>query len=50
MSTKEKQMDMMSSMISDLIILGATSPMVKRLIEYSADVIDMYKKEEINNV
>ena len=43
MSTKEKQMDMMSSMISDLVMLGATRPMVKRLIEYSADVIDLYK-------
>lgn len=46
MTTKEKQMDMMSNMISDLVMLGATSPMVKRLIEYSADVIDLYKKEE----
>ena len=46
MSTKEKQLDMMSNMISDLVMLGATSPMVKRLIEYSADVIDLYKKEE----
>lgn len=46
MTTKEKQMDMMSSMISDLVMLGATSPMVKRLIEYSADVIDLYKQEE----
>lgn len=46
MNTKEKQLDMMSNMISDLVMLGATSPMVKRLIEYSADVIDLYKKEE----
>ena len=48
MSIKEKQMDMMSNMISDLVMLGATSPMVKRLIKYSADVIDMYKEVNEN--
>ena len=46
MNTKEKCIDLMINMIADMVMLGATQPMVKCLVQYSADVIDAYKNEE----
>lgn len=46
MSTKEKQLDMISHMITDIVLIGATSPVIERIVKYSADVMDLYKEEE----
>ena len=45
MSVKEKQMDMIANMITDLTMIGGTSPVLECVIKYSADVIDLYKEE-----
>ena len=45
MTTKEKQLEMISNMITDIVMIGVTSPVVERIVKYSADVIDLYKEE-----
>ena len=46
MSTKEKQLEMIANMITDITMIGVPSPVIERIVKYSADVIDLYKKEE----
>lgn len=48
MTTKEKQLEMIANMITDITMIGVTSPVIERIVKYSADVIDMYKEANEN--
>lgn len=43
---KEKQMELISLLIIDIVMSSGTGEKVKAVLEYSKEVMDLYKEEQ----